>query len=92
MRHLLSYTVIPMLYYTRALLYKRRRWAASRRLGWYVSIMYIPAYLQWRGEFSMFVTGLTDLGYRPGESITLMCRSAEGRCDQLGAATNVVCG
>jgi hypothetical protein len=31
----------------------------------------------------MFVTGLTDLGYRPGESITLMCRSA-GHCDQLG--------
>jgi putative ABC transport system substrate-binding protein len=36
----------------------------------------------------LFVIGLTDLGYKPGESITLMCRSGEGHYNRLGAATN----
>ena len=48
----------------------------------------LSAYLQGRGEFSTFVNGLTDLGYKPGESITLICRGAENQYDRLGTATN----
>ena len=35
--------------------------------------------------FSALLDGLRSLGYRPGENVTIDCRSAEGRYDQLDA-------
>jgi putative ABC transport system substrate-binding protein len=48
----------------------------------------LSAYLQGHGEFGQFVSGLMELGYKPGESIELTCRSAENHYDRLGAATD----
>jgi putative tryptophan/tyrosine transport system substrate-binding protein len=38
------------------------------------------------GEFWSFARGLHDFGYKPGDTITLECRSAGGRYDGLTAA------
>ena len=88
-----SYTVITNVVYAIALLYKRRRWATSRRLGW-LRINYVIYRRICRvGRIQhVFVIGLTDLGYKPGKSITLMCQSREGHYDRLGAPERVLQG
>ena len=78
MRHLLSYTVITYVILCNCAPVQARTLGHQPQIGLvtFNHVIY-PTYLQGRGEFSMFVIGLTDLGYKPGESITLMCRSGE---------------
>jgi putative ABC transport system substrate-binding protein len=40
------------------------------------------------GEWAFVLKGLADFGYRPGDNVTIECRSANGRFDQFGAAAN----
>src|SRR5215207_11751772 len=44
------------------------------------------SFLRGDGEFGSFVHGLGEFGYRPGETVTIECRSAGERYDGLGAA------
>jgi putative ABC transport system substrate-binding protein len=48
----------------------------------------LSAYLEGRGEFGAFVSGLVGFGYKPGESVSLTCRSADNQYDRLGRATS----
>jgi putative ABC transport system substrate-binding protein len=38
------------------------------------------------GEFGLFLQGLDELGYRPGETVTIECRDAQGRYAGLAQA------
>ena len=44
--------------------------------------------LDGRGQFGDFVRGLTELGYKPGETLLVTCRDAESHYDRLVAATD----
>lgn len=46
----------------------------------------ISAYVSGSGEFSAFMRGLVELGYQPGETVVVECRSAERNDDGLAAA------
>jgi putative ABC transport system substrate-binding protein len=42
------------------------------------------------GEFALFLQGLDELGYRPGETVVIECRAAQGRYDGLGPAATAL--
>src|SRR4029079_13259922 len=51
----------------------------------------VPTYLEGKGEFSPFIRGLVEYGYKPGESISIECRSAGQRYENLvGSAKELV--
>jgi len=48
----------------------------------------LPSYLKGRGgAFGEFINGLIDLGYKPGETVKIACRSADYHYDRLASAT-----
>lgn len=55
-------------------------------LSW--SPCYLPRYLDGRGQFGALLSGLTELGYKLGETLLVTCRDADSHYDRLVAATN----
>jgi putative tryptophan/tyrosine transport system substrate-binding protein len=55
-------------------------------LSW--SPCYLPRYLDGRGQFGELLRGLTELGYKLGETLLVTCRDADSHYDRLVAATD----